>query len=413
MRRLSGSLKVEFEEVLVEPWSLYLAAVMIAMISTWLLVSGFYWGVFGGIRNWGDWVNVGLGFDGVLAIDARRLATPWMHHTSLMNVCLVVGSFAAALISRQFAIRTPPPQEMVTGALGGALMGIGATLAMGCNIGGFFNPTNASSLSGWAMWLGLAVGAYLGLKLVLWIAENITWGMASRYHDPVKPDELRIRAYVYPLLGAAVLLATLGWAVYWLESGQPDLVGRGALILCGFALGFVLHRSRFCFAKCFREPFVTGDGSQAKAVMLSLLVGILSFSLLFQKEIIDPFGAVPPAFWLGSLLGGMIFGVGMLLAGGCASGSLWRAGEGHVKLLIALFFFAWVGSIFSAVLKKVGWLTREMNLDLLEETALGFQAFLPQILGSWTLTYGLNFSFLVVWYLVIKYNEATQRFTVL
>ena len=97
MRRLSGSLKVEFEEVLVEPWSLYLAAVMIAMISTWLLVSGFYWGVFGGIRNWGDWVNVGLGFDGVLAIDARRLATPWMHHTSLMNVCLVVGSFAAAL----------------------------------------------------------------------------------------------------------------------------------------------------------------------------------------------------------------------------------------------------------------------------------------------------------------------------
>ncbi|MBF0588298.1 MAG: YeeE/YedE family protein, partial [Magnetococcales bacterium] len=240
-----------------------------------------------------------------------------------------------------------------------------------------------------------------------------TWGMTPVQPTPSRRTPLKYFNYIYPLLGLVTLLSALTIAVIWLESGQKGLVGRGTLVLCGVALGFVLHRSRFCFSKAFREPLVNGDGEQTRAVMLSLMLGMLSFSLVFQKELIDPFRAVPPTFWLGSLAGGVIFGIGMLLAGGCASGSLWRAAEGQVKLIIALIFFAWGGSTFSALIKQAGWLTREMNMDLLEETALGFQAFMPQILDGWTWTYLVNFSLLALWYLIIKYNEVSHRFTVM
>lgn len=411
--RLSGILKIEFEDVFVEPWSPFLAGVIIAIISVWLLISGYFWGVYGGIRNWGDWINVYLGLSKPLGIDALHLPAPWIHSTSLMNLSLVTGSFSASLVSRQFGWCFPPFQELVTGALGGVLMGIGATLAMGCNIGGFFNPINASSLSGWMMWLGLSIGAFIGLKLILWIGENIPWGTRPLQRFRVRGSELRYKAYLYPVLGLTVFLVTLGTALHWLESPDSSLVGRGILILCGFALGFVLHRSRFCFSKCFREPLVTGDGTQARAVMLSMLMGMLSFSLVFQKELIDPFLSVPPTFWLGSLSGGIIFGIGMLLAGGCATGSLWRAGEGQIKLVVVLFFFAWAGSTFSALIKQAGWLTRVMTPELIEETTLGVQAFLPQMLHGWTWTYVANFLFLAAWYLLVKYNEVSRRFSVL
>ena len=124
------------------------------------------------------------------------------------------------------------------------------------------------------------------------------------------------------------------------------------IVLAGFAIGFIMHRSRLCFARAFREPFMTAEGDMTKAVILALTIGLLISSLLFQKKIIDPYIAIPPTFWIGSLLGGLIFGIGMIFAGGCASGSLWRMGEGHVKLWVAIFFFSWSGSIASALLKK-------------------------------------------------------------
>ena len=89
-----------------------------------------------------------------------------------------------------------------------------------------------------------------------------------------------------------------------------------------------MHRSRLCFARCFREPFMTAEGDMTKAIIVSLAIGIPAAAILFEKKLIDPYLAIPPTFWIGSLLGGLIFGIGMIFAGGCASGALWRAGEG-------------------------------------------------------------------------------------
>ncbi|HSF29434.1 MAG TPA: YeeE/YedE thiosulfate transporter family protein, partial [Candidatus Tectomicrobia bacterium] len=60
----------------------------------------------------------------------------------------------------------------------------------------------------------------------------------------------------------------------------------------------------------------------------------------------DAMDWVFPGFWTGGLVGGLLFGIGMVLAGGCGASSIWRAGEGHVKLWVTIAFFA-VGSALS------------------------------------------------------------------
>ncbi len=401
--------KADYENIFVEEWSPYLGSILLVMVIIGLMINGLFWGVFGGVKFWGDWFNNLIGLGPLLGVP-QELDSFLMHRMSLMNIMLVLGSFCAALLSRQFLPRRPPKLEYVWAALGGCLMGTGAALAGGCTTGGFFNPVLHASPAGWAMWAGLLAGAVIGLKLLLWTLENIEWGMVAPPAIQLPQGILRI----YPLLGLAVVMGVLLWATQWYGSGNAQWAARAVIVLAGFAIGFVMHRSRLCFARAFREPFMTAEGDMTKAVILALTIGLLISSLLFQKKVIDPYIAIPPAFWIGSLLGGLIFGIGMIFAGGCASGSLWRMGEGHLKLWVAIFFFSWAGSIASALLKKFKITSiDEDNVETFEKTAVGFQAYLPDMVGGWGWTLLISGAFLLAWYLLVRYNESTEKFTVL
>ena len=401
----NNGLRADFEAVFVEPWSPYVGAILLLMAVFALMLSGEFWGVFGGIKLWGDWLNHFLGLDGVLGIHAAD--SPLMHRLSLMNITLVLGAFAAALLSHQFRFSRPPVLEFIWGALGGSLMGIGAVLAGGCTVGAFFVPTLHGSPSGWVMLAGLMIGAVIGLKLLLWTLDHISWGMQAPVPKPLSPLVQRL----YPWVGLAVIASILWWATSWYGSPDEKTASRAIIILAGFAIGFIMHRSRFCVARAIREPFMTAEGGMTKAVILALAVGIPVASLIFQAKLLDPYLAIPPRFWIGSLAGGVVFGIGMVFAGGCGTGSLWRVGEGHLKLWVAVFFFAWVGSTASALLNKTGLTMSEMNLDMLEESALGIQTFFPTMLGGWGWTYLATGACLLLWYLLVRYNESTEKFT--
>ena len=401
--------KSDYDKLFVKKWSSYMGAVLLVLVILGLMVNGLVWGVFGGVKFWGDWFNNLIGLGPLLGVPAE-LDSFWMHRMSLMNITLVLGAFCAALLSRQFTPSRPPKLEYLWAALGGTLMGVGAALAGGCTTGGFFNPVLHSSPAGWAMWLGLLAGAAIGFKLLLWTLENIEWG--TKPPSSLQVPESVTRAY--PLIGLVVALAALAWAAMWLYSGSAPLALRALIVLAGFAIGFIMHRSRLCFARAFREPFVTGEGEMTKAVILALAIGLPLAALLFQKKIIDPYVAIPATFWIGSLLGGVIFGIGMVFAGGCASGSLWRMGEGHLKLWVSMFFFAWMGSSASALFKKFN-LTAidETNVDLFERTTIGFQAYLPEMFGGWGATLLLSAGLLLLWYALVRYNESTEKFTLM
>jgi len=398
----------DYKALFIDRWSPYVGAILLVAISLGLMMSGLFWGVFGGLRLWGDWFNSLIGLGGLLGIP-DHLDSPLMHRISLMNLTLLSGAFAAALMSGDFRISRARSLDYVWGAVGGICMGVGACLAGGCTIGGFFTPVLFFGASAWVNLAGLMIGAIIGLKVLFWTLGAISWGTA-----PPKPgpDNGWVKAYG-PAAGAGVAVAVGLWAVSWLFSDSEALATRAVIILGGFALGFALHRSRFCLSRAVREPFMTGDGTTTKALMISLLVGLPLSSLLIQREVVDPLLAIPARFWIGALVGGILFGFGMIFASGCGSGSLWRAAEGQVKLWITVFFFAWSGSVFNGLVRPFDLLTAEMTLDLVEATKLGEQAFLPDMLGGWPLAYALAAGVLGVWYVFVRYNESTDRFTVI
>lgn len=399
-------LREDGAKLFVEQWSPYLGAIALVLIVLGLMGSQLFWGVFGGFKLWGDYFNSLIGLAPVLGI-SETLDSPIMHRISLMNIALLIGAVAAAMMSKQFRINPAPKIEYIWGAVGGTLMGIGAVLAGGCNIGGFFTPLMFASPTGWVMLVGLMAGAYIGLRIMVWGMENIAWGTDA----PPQLGEMPGRRF-YPLAGVAIVVLMALWAVEWFTASDAKLVTRAAIILGGFAIGFVMHRTRFCMSRVVREPLMTGEGEMTKAFMLAVALGLPLGSILLQGGVMDPYLALPARFWIGSLFGGFIFGIGMVLGGGCATGTLWRMGEGHAKLWMSGFFFAWSGSTFFALFKKAGWTSVEMNLDMIEESALGIQAFWPAMIGGWGLTYAVTFAILAVWYLLVTYNEKTGRFTI-
>ena len=406
-----GGFAEDYKRVFVEEWSPTFGVVLLVIAILALMANGLFWGIFGGLKLWGDWFNQSIGLGRVLGLPAE-LDSPLMHQMSLMNMLLVVGAFVAALMSGKFTVNRPPKLEFIWAAFGGSLMGTGAALAGGCTTGGFFTPVLHSSPAGWAMWAGLVAGALIGLKALLWTLDNIEWGMTAPPVRSMPPALIRL----FPFIGLAIAIAVLVWAARWYGSDNQRLAARAVIIVAGFAMGFVMHRSRICFARAFREPFMTGEGTMTKAIMVGILIGVPMAALLFKAKTIDPYIAIPPVFWIGSLVGGVIFGVGMIFAGGCASGALWRMGEGHLKLWVATFFFAWSGSIAYAVLKKTGLTVSEDNLDdpfngLM--TKLGVQTFLPNSLGGWGAAFAVAAILLLLWYAFVRYNESTEKFTVL
>src|SRR2546426_12095631 len=163
----------QYRLVFGQPWPGWAAPLPLAMGNVFLFAFDRPWAASDGMRNWGDWVLIGVG-----VVRRPDLIVPWLYSGSLLNLGVLFGGLAAALLSREFAVRVPPRGELVKGGLGGLAMGAGAMLALGCNIGGFFSATSALSLSGFGMMLGLGVGAFLTIRYLMWeVAHRPTWSM--------------------------------------------------------------------------------------------------------------------------------------------------------------------------------------------------------------------------------------------
>jgi hypothetical protein len=82
-----------------------------------------------------------------------------------------LGSFAGALGAGEFKLRVPKqPVRYVQSLGGGALMGYGAAIAMGCTIGAFFSGIPSLAVNGWVFAIFLGLGAWIGTQLIRRIA---------------------------------------------------------------------------------------------------------------------------------------------------------------------------------------------------------------------------------------------------
>lgn len=115
--------------------------------------------------------------------------------------------------------------------------------------------------------------------------------------------------------------------------------------LVGLAFGVFLQKARFCFVSAFRDFVAFKDTRVLKGVLAGVFVLLIFWSVQATFGFFRGFWT--PAWGLGSLIGGIVFGVGMTMAGGCASGTLYRAGQGYIQFWIVLVFM-FVGYILFA-----------------------------------------------------------------
>ena len=371
-------------------WAAWIGGLLLAVINILLFAYEKPWSAADGVRNWGNWIFNSLN------ITDLTIIPPYLYSTSLLNFGVLGGAFAAALMSRQFRIQRAPPFELFKGLIGGTLMGIGAAMAFGCNIGGFFSAISALSMSGLAMMAGLIIGVYLGLRLLILEINYLDFAPAGAATTSSSGKASGWNKN-QPIFGLLALVAFVGLALVY---DGFDYSTRGGFLVFGLVLGIIMQRTRFCFVRAFREPFMTGDGEMTKAVILAVIVSVIGFSILKWTDLREWDTAVSSGFWFGSLVGGIVFGVGMSLSGGCATGCLWRAGEGQIKLWVAIAAFAMSGALFRNWLDESGWLMK-----------LGDSVFLPDIIG-WKLALGTVLGTMCLWYLLVVWNEVKRKLVI-
>src|SRR5437763_16381636 len=161
--------------------------------------------------------------------------------------------------------------------------------------------------------------------------------MASPANVLSRPRGLALPAHVLLTLGAAAIAVAV---LILAERVQPRLAIYWAL---GLGVGLVLQRGRLCFAGAFRDLYLMRNGVMMRAIIFGLALLAPVFALIESRAVPEPsFGAVAAGahvvpLGLNLAVGGLLFGIGMVVAGGCVSGTLYRIGEGYLASWASLF----------------------------------------------------------------------------
>jgi hypothetical protein len=388
-------LKDAYAKIFYKDWPVWLGGLLIGITSVITFAWARPWGVVGGVREWVDWLFYSFGI-----YNSHPYYLPHLSSSSVLTFGLIWGAFASSLLSKKFSIRIPPPFELIRGAIGGTLMGIGAAMAGGCNVGGFFSAISALSLSGLAMMIGLSIGSFLEVRYLYWEMQHLHFRRGEGVQKRPKEDQKDIRPYLGALAILAVFIAVYIYRSYGVDPASGFNYSRiGGLLFSGVTFGIILHRSRFAFLQGFREPFITGNAHQSRGMAIAVIVSVLGFSAIKASGLRPEWVYVMPTFWFGSLIGGIIFGFGMPFAGGCASGTCWRSAEGNVKNMIALIFFGVSNSLSTLLITSSKTLT----------SLMGKSVFLPDHLSYfWSVT--LIVAIMLLYYLITSWNEKTGAF---
>jgi len=339
-----GKIKGLYKLLCESEWNANITGVIVALLSILIMAWWRPWGAVGAIRNWGDWILYGIG------IYSSAPKSALISSGSVIGIGFVGGAFLSACLGGQFAFRFPPYREVVKAILAGIFMGVGSAFAGGCNVGGMYNAIGNLAANGFTMWLGLVIGVVFGLWLLYKEMEYITWGSSGSW-------TIELPRAIQGILGLAAIAALVYGAKYYAGydgDGNVDYIASlSGILLIAAGLGYAMQRGRWCMVQGFREPHMTGDCTLAKSVALSIFIvaiggAVLKYSVPIAHggdPVLAPINYVRGTFGWGGVVGGFIFGLGAMLAGGCGSGTLWRVGEGQLKLWIVVPFFGIANSL--------------------------------------------------------------------
>ena len=154
------------------------------------------------------------------------------------------------------------------------------------------------------------------------------------------------------------------------------------ILLAAFALsvlfGALAQRTHFCTMGAVSDIVSMGDWTRMRVWGLAAGISLIGFACLAAAGLIDPTKTLYVSnrfLWLSALVGGLLFGFGMVLASGCGSKTLVRLGGGNLKSLVV---FIVMGLAAFATLKGI---TAVLRVNTVDSVAIDFLT--PATLGQW------------------------------
>ncbi|WP_431803601.1 YeeE/YedE family protein [Halobacillus andaensis] len=200
--------------------------------------------------------------------------------------------------------------------------------------------------------------------------------------DPVQRKDADLNSPQMPLIVGGLIVG----AILMIYLMVTQNIVQSLLLVIGLLLGYTLFHARFGFTSAFRRMMSVGNGQALRSHMLMLAVAVTLFApiLAFGYSFFggEVAGYVSPV-GVSLLVGAFMFGIGMQLGGGCASGTLYAVGSGRSVMLVTLLFFI-IGSTIGAA--HLPFWTEDLPafepVSLATSTGFGYG-------GAWLLSIGL------------------------
>lgn len=143
-------------------------------------------------------------------------------------------------------------------------------------------------------------------------------------------------------LGLAIAATAILVGLVLLD-GQP---ASAALILGGFGLGIAFLKAEFSYTASWRRFLTRGEAGGLIGGLI--VIAISALAVVPVAALLPNFGGAIAPLGPSLIIGAFVFGIGMQLANGCGSGTLYTVGGGSGRMLIALLFFC-IGSVFGSL----------------------------------------------------------------
>lgn len=308
---------------------------------------GVAWAVTGEFTRWGGHFLQFIGQDTAQYsyLDLIHFTgSPLTRVDGTMVIGMFIGSLVSALLGQNVKLRVPSWRRVIQALVGGILAGFGTRMAMGCNLAALFTGIPQFSFHTWLFTLGTIIGTYYGLKVSVkpWIMGKPKLVPVEKIGDPIEnPAYYRIQPYIGGL-GFVLFICYL-----LQKTGEAYPVNLLIATAFGFAFGFLIQKGQICFTSAFRDLWLVGRSTMAKALVWGMVVQTLITVVFLAK------GTLATLIWWaspGALLGGLLFGFGIVIAGGCETGWMYRSMEGQIQ-----FWFVGLGNVIGATILVIAW----------------------------------------------------------
>lgn len=335
------------ERYLLRFWSPLPTLVALGVISAYYFaMTGTFWAVTGEFTRWGGHVLSWFGLEpqewSYFKIIGLQ-GTPLDRIDGVMIIGMFFGALICALWAGNVSLRWPTSKRrLVQGLIGGVIAGFGARLAMGCNLAAFFTGIPMFSVHAWAFMFATVLGAWFGVKISLLPFLRVPLKVGGKAAALPSAEALARRAQLQWRLGMGVLAIAALFAAWRFE---VSLV-LGMACLFGLLFGGLIERAQICFTSAARDLWTTGRTQAAMGILLGMAAACVGTFAAIHN------GLPPKIFWMGpnAVIGGVLFGLGIVLAGGCETGWMYRSMEGQVH-----FWVVGIGNVIGGTLVAVYW----------------------------------------------------------